>query len=307
MTALLRRSASRRLGGGGAAPRPRARGIRCWVVWALFAACLGAGCTRDRDQKASAPQGTLAFEREGQSSGSLSVAAVLQRLKTFEVDTWDPYYKADKRFLAVAAPALIALAFDVSEGELKTGTFVFRAADGYAVTVEGKRLIEDGGFVAFDDLDVPGFSPIGPRQVSPAPAYLVWRGKARKNLETHPRPWQITTVDWVSPAALYPHTRPEGVEADSAAARGHAVFLERCIRCHAINREGGKLGPDLNVPQSIVDYRPEAQIRAYVKNPLTFRYGSMPANPDLKPSDLDALLAYFRVMSKQPHDPTREP
>ena len=36
-----------------------------------------------------------------------------------------------------------------------------------------------------------------------------------------------------------------------------------------------------NVPQSIVEYRPEAQIRAYIRNPLTFRYGAMPPHPHL--------------------------
>jgi cytochrome c1 len=63
------------------------------------------------------------------------------------------------------------------------------------------------------------------------------------------------------------------------------------------------VGPELNVPQSIVAYRPEEQIRAYIKNPLTFRYGAMPANPDLREADLDALIAYLRAMSAEPHDP----
>jgi mono/diheme cytochrome c family protein len=106
--------------------------------------------------------------------------------------------------------------------------------------------------------------------------------------------------------ALYPHARPRGVTEDDPAVHGYRVFRERCIRCHAINREGGKVGPELNVPQSIVAYRPEAQIRAYIRDPLTFRYGSMPANPDLREEDLDALLAYFRVMATQPHDPETE-
>jgi len=46
-----------------------------------------------------------------------------------------------------------------------------------------------------------------------------------------------------------------------------------------MNREGGRVGPELNVPQSIVEYRPEAQIKAYIRNPLQFRYGHMPPQP----------------------------
>jgi len=67
------------------------------------------------------------------------------------------------------------------------------------------------------------------------------------------------------------------------------------------------VGPDLNVPRSIVEYRPVAQIKAYIRDPTSFRYGKMPAHPDLSAADLDALIAYFRAMSAQKHDPRRQP
>jgi cytochrome c1 len=57
------------------------------------------------------------------------------------------------------------------------------------------------------------------------------------------------------------------------------------------------------VPQSIVEYRPEAQLRAFVRDPRSFRYTQMPANPQLSEADLDALLAYFRHMSAYKLDP----
>ena len=82
-------------------------------------------------------------------------------------------------------------------------------------------------------------------------------------------------------------------------------FRDHCIKCHAINREGGRVGPELNVPQSIVEYRPEEQIRAYIRNPATFRYGAMPPHPGLREAEMDALIAYFRAMSTHKHD-TRE-
>jgi cytochrome c1 len=69
-----------------------------------------------------------------------------------------------------------------------------------------------------------------------------------------------------------------------------------------VNREGGRVGPELNVPQSIIEYRPEAQIRAYIKNPQSFRYGNMPAHPSMTDAELDDLVAYFRAMKDRKHD-----
>jgi mono/diheme cytochrome c family protein len=70
-----------------------------------------------------------------------------------------------------------------------------------------------------------------------------------------------------------------------------------------MNGQGGKIGPDLNVPRSIVEYRPEDQIRQYIRDPLAFRYTSMPAHKHLGDAQLDALVAYFRSMSRHKHDP----
>jgi hypothetical protein len=72
-----------------------------------------------------------------------------------------------------------------------------------------------------------------------------------------------------------------------------------------VNGEGGTVGPDLNVPQSIVEYRPVEQIKAYIKDPATFRYGNMPAHPHLDAGELDGLIAYFETMRHAKHDPRR--
>ena len=77
--------------------------------------------------------------------------------------------------------------------------------------------------------------------------------------------------------------------------------------CHSINGEGGKVGPELNVPMSIVEYRSAVQLKAFIRNPERFRYTTMPAHEHLSDKDLDALLAYFEAMRERKFDPRAAP
>ena len=97
------------------------------------------------------------------------------------------------------------------------------------------------------------------------------------------------------------------MKADQAAAlavTGKKLYANKygCNGCHSLASEGGKVGPDLSLPQSIVEYRPADQIKAYIRNPATFRYGNMPSHEHLPPADLDALVAYFTAMKDRKHD-----
>src|SRR5262249_19526716 len=114
-------------------------------------------------------------------------------------------------------------------------------------------------------------------------------------------------IEVTSLATRYPHTVPAGAPPGSPARNGYETFKSDCIACHAMNGEGGKVGPDLNVPKSIVEDRPADQIIQYIRHPQTFRYTSMPAHPDLSRGQLSELLVYFRTMSQQKHDPGKAP
>jgi mono/diheme cytochrome c family protein len=247
---------------------------------------------------------TLTFVRDGKTVATLSRADLAASISPETVETYDPYYAKRKRFRALPLARVLARGFGGTAG-LDKDQFVLRARDGYAVPMRGPLVMEDGAYVAFEDLDVPGWEPVGPRHVSPGPFYLIWKKPSQADVEAYPRPWQLETIEIARFDAIYPHTSP-GAAARPLAQRGYALFRDRCIKCHAINREGGRVGPDLNVPQNITEYRPEAQIRAYIKDPTTFRYGNMPAHPDLGDPDLDALLAYLHAMKDRKYDPQKK-
>jgi mono/diheme cytochrome c family protein len=249
----------------------------------------------------------LAFVRDGQKLRTLTRSELEAAVPSETWTAFDPYYGRPKTFRALPLAPLLAFAFGKPVSELEKLDFVLRARDGYTVPMPGTLLFEKGGYLAVADVDVPGWEPIGQQRANPAPFYLVWRETSQHSLETHPRPWQLATIEIAPFDVTFPHTVPTGLASDAPAMKGFRLFRTTCIACHAVNREGGRIGPDLNVPQSVVEYRPAAQIRAYIKNPLTFRYSTMPAHPDFSEADLDALLAYFDAMKDRKHDPEGKP
>ncbi len=264
-----------------------------------------ASCRRSSPPGASEPlddtQAMLTFRRDGRVVRTLSRRDLLQAIPAVTFRAHDPYYGREKGWRALPLEKVLAAGFACDPLELRGLDYVLRARDGYAVPLASAKILEPGGYVAFADADAPGWEPIGPRRANPGPFYVVWERPEQQSLETHPRPWQLAAIEITPFETTYPHVAPAGAGED--AQRGFALFRASCIACHAMNREGGRVGPELNVPQSIVEYRPEAQIRAYVRDPRTFRYGNMPAHPHLTEADLDALVAYFRAMRDRKHDP----
>lgn len=247
------------------------------------------------------------FLREGAAVKTIDVAALARAcgLQTIEVD--DPSYGARKRYRACPLAAVLTIGLGTSPKALGRADVFIRAWDGYDKPTSAETLAAPGAWIAFGDADLSTdadlrFAPMGARRLDPGPLYLVWTGPGARSAADRPWPWQIAEVEVEDFAKKYPHVAPTGVPRDRPAWQGFELFRGECIACHAVNREGGTVGPDLNVPQSIVEYRPRAQIKAYIRDPRTFRYGNMPAHHDLTDADLDALIAYFEAMRDRKHD-----
>lgn len=273
------------------------------VLVGVVAAVLAGLTTHDA---ALAADTTLRFARDGAVVKRVDLAALAAACPPQVVEIDDPYYQATKRFRAVELRCALTLGF----GALPKADddFLLRALDGYVKPATGARLTEEGGWLAFSDAALgtdtaPAWQPIDRRQLDPGPYYMVWQKPDQGDAHGYPWPYQLVEIEEASFESQFPHTVPTGAPEGSPAQRGFDIFRTECIACHAINGEGGRIGPDLNVPQSIVEYRPAAQVKAYIRNPQAFRYTTMPAHPDLSDADLDALVAYFETMKTLKHDP----
>lgn len=231
----------------------------------------------------------------GEQSKQVTLAELVTSLGPGEpVDSWDPYYGGPRTFLGFGVLRVLS---SVGVTEADSGEVVFTASDGYVVRLPLAQLARDRAVLSYAEGSGAPLPPIGPRATDPAPLYLVWPGAHLTNLTTHPRPFSVVRVEVSSRSSA---ERFVVGAASDAVQKGELLFQESCVRCHALNRRGGSVGPDLNAPTNILSYRPEAQVRAYIRNPETFRYGAMPAHLHLTEAELDQLIEFLRWMGDHP-------
>lgn len=288
----------------------------------MFVACLttlALGCATALDSGSAVDDPELLRELRFVSAGGETTERVLTlgRLRTacgsVEVEVDDPYHGRRMRYVGLPLRCVLDLGFAESGGAagLRGKSLLLRALDGYTLPVPGEELLEPGGVLAYGEPGlaegegdgVPPFSPIDRRRLDPAPFYLVWSETRTDAAHAAPWPYQLAAIEVARFESRFPRTVPQGLDSDDPGWQGYAIFQRACASCHAINGQGGTIGPELNVPRSIVEYRPEAQIKAYIRDPQSFRYTSMPAHPALDERELDALIAYFRAMSRRKQDP----
>jgi mono/diheme cytochrome c family protein len=252
--------------------------------------------------EAAAAEVAVVFERSGKELKRLTPPQISALVEPKEIKLFDPHHGKAKSYRCWPIKRLMDAVYGKGWGEPPLTEAVLTAADGYASQAQAAKLREDGGCLAFEDLDAEAgrWEPIGRKQADPGPYYLVWTKPEQSAENAYPWPWQLASIDLVSFESRYPEVAPRGAKRGSPEHDGYMTFRALCLRCHSINREGGKIGPDLNAPQSVTAYRTKEWITSYVRQPSKYRYTEMPDHTRLSDRELETLYAYFKLKATQP-------
>jgi mono/diheme cytochrome c family protein len=249
----------------------------------------------------------------------LTLSELKKKLPTQTITLDDPVYKSKKTYDAFKLDDVLKLVNPGtndtvtnagSNGSSTTGSsagaydeIVFQAADGYAPSISTAKLAGHPAFLAYQEHARPDgkrWETIeqGKTKLTPAPYYLVWK-EGEKIGESYPWPYQLVRIELVSFKGKYAKIYPEHAKPDSPEMKGFTLFKDSCIRCHSVNLIGGDIGPELNTPKNVIEYWNEDTLRAFIKNPGTFRAkDKMPAFPQLTNEDLDSIFAYFKYLKE---------
>jgi mono/diheme cytochrome c family protein len=179
--------------------------------------------------------------------------------------------------------------------------FIFRCADGYLAHVsradfEAGKL--DSFALAFGEGSEVFRSkiPQGKAELSPEPFYAVATDPA--GFQTLSWPYEVIAIELVNFRAMFPALYFEGMQKDISVAAGFSLFRKECLKCHSLNLQGGDIGPELNVPQNVTQYRDAATLKKFIRNASQFRARSkMPPYEHLSDKQIEDILSYLRAMA----------
>lgn len=174
------------------------------------------------------------------------------------------------------------------------GTITFHCSDGYAPKQAVSEVFSAKPFLAYQDQSMINAGQAWPDSVNQKfkPYYLVWTNTENATGKLN-WPYGLVGITISKVDTSYNPITPK----DASVLAGFQLFKAHCIKCHAINKIGGQVGPEFNYPKNITTYWEVEDMWAFVQNPQSYRYNAkMAAIPYLKRTEFDEIITYLKYM-----------
>ncbi|MFN3200287.1 MAG: c-type cytochrome [Bradymonadia bacterium] len=247
----------------------------------------------------TADERTFTFE-QGNLERTVTVTWLKQTFPTRRVTVLHPLYGKDMTFESIPlAPVLDHLGW--TQPQIR-----FRCVDGYRPVVARADVAPLGLALAIAEHPLPKqghFSPLpldrGPHDPSPF-MVIATTPKSAEELPDHTKfswPYEVVSVSPFDASTQYDAMVPVGAPEGGDVAQGYATFRTYCLSCHGVNLQGGVVGPELNIPKNITEYRDPAWLAQFIANPSAWRArDKMPGFGHLGEAKIKQVVAYLAYM-----------
>jgi mono/diheme cytochrome c family protein len=141
------------------------------------------------------------------------------------------------------------------------------------------------------------------KRIDLAPFYLVWENLDDATLRAdgdYGWPYQLVAIDLIRARDHFPMMAPP-LSAPAAVQAGFDAFRVHCSRCHAVNGDGGSIGPELNAPVPKVQLRDAAWLRRWIDDPSrvlpTARMPRINTALPERERTIDEIILYLQTMA----------
>jgi len=206
---------------------------------------------------------------------------------------YDPVFKKAKKYKAIPLKPyleelVVSQSIDTADTEI-----IFLCKDGYNPSMSLNKVLQNEPYLAIKDLEATeGKNWMDTLQGKWSPFYLVWANNA-KGTKGFTWPYGLKFLQFKTSDAAYAAAFPE----DKTQIAGFELYKAKCMKCHSVNKVGGIMGPEFNIPKNITEYWQSTDIKAFVKNPYSYRYNSkMPPVDGIKEEEIDKIIQYLAYM-----------
>lgn len=211
----------------------------------------------------------------------------------------DPVFHSNKNYNAIDFIGLLNTYTSIKNLDIDKYQIIFECEDGYKPMMSLRKFLSAKSFLAVSDRDAPKgklWSTVikDGQEKKIAPFYLVYKDVSDNDTDFK-WPYNITKIHLAPNSENVSFLFPKE---DKKAELGFELFKKNCITCHAINKIGGDMGPELNYPKSVTEYWNKKQLKDFIKNPASFRNNvKMPTITNLKEQEIENIINYLTYMS----------
>ncbi len=205
---------------------------------------------------------------------------------------FDPLAKTKKQYKAYPLKENLA---QIIPNEMFNDSLqlIFHCTDGYSPSIPLSTLSMHSAFLAYADTKSLEEGKQWPDSLIDKyhPFYIVWTTQDND----HTLPWAYGVYELN--LDLFEEEYKLAFPKDEKYIEGFNLFQENCIKCHSVNKTGGQVGPEFNVPKNITEYWKKEDVWKFVSNPQSYRYNSkMPKIEGLDSNAFDKIYNYLEYM-----------